>query len=609
MRIQNFRCLRDVDIQFDNITTFIGPNGIGKSSVLRALNWFFNGASSTPLTEDDVAVGAGRRQIVVEVEFSDLTPEDRNALGKYAPAGAETVTIWRRWESGVEKISARAFTNPLFDAFRTARSAEDKRAAYKTLREERPDFDLPAVRSVRDMESALTVWESQNQGSLSSRELSADGHFFGFNGQAVMSGLFDYVFVSADLRAVEETQDSKASVIGRILEQAIDRTAAEEDLALLGSLLVERHSEVHTKHFTQQLADLSNELTNAVEEFTRGRRVDVEPRVPTYKPPPVQFEVSVRDGAAVTQVDRQGHGFQRALIISALELLARRKAIATDRVICLAIEEPELFQHPVQARAFSAALRRLASDRKRGIQVTYATHAPYFLAADGIPEIRRLTRQPSTGKGMYETIVRTATQEDVQQSLAGDVRQESVERNLAKLALEYLPEALFARSVILTEGDTERAVLEGAALRGEGLAAHGVVVAEVNGKGNLALAHAILREFGVPCFVVFDGDKGKDVAKAENRRLLRRLNAPQEDYPSTQVNERYAAFEYDLERTLLSEWPEWNTALSHLQLSGSGSPRKSAALYRHAAINATSDAPQILKDIIDAAIKLAADNA
>lgn len=28
--IKNYRCLRDVDIRFDGITTFIGPNGVGK---------------------------------------------------------------------------------------------------------------------------------------------------------------------------------------------------------------------------------------------------------------------------------------------------------------------------------------------------------------------------------------------------------------------------------------------------------------------------------------------------------------------------------------------------------------------------------------------------
>ena len=90
--IRNYRCLRDVDIRFDDITTFIGPNGVGKSAVLRALEWFFNGPpGGRGLTEDDVWAGAERKQISVGVEFSDLTDTDRNALGKYAAGDVQTV--------------------------------------------------------------------------------------------------------------------------------------------------------------------------------------------------------------------------------------------------------------------------------------------------------------------------------------------------------------------------------------------------------------------------------------------------------------------------------------------------------------------------------------
>jgi putative ATP-dependent endonuclease of OLD family len=88
-RIQNLRCLRDVDIAFDSVTTFIGPNGVGNSTVLRALDWFFNGSVLT----DDVLNGATRRWIQVEVEFDNLTAADREMLGKYAPETRGTVTV------------------------------------------------------------------------------------------------------------------------------------------------------------------------------------------------------------------------------------------------------------------------------------------------------------------------------------------------------------------------------------------------------------------------------------------------------------------------------------------------------------------------------------
>src|SRR3984957_17580286 len=52
-----------------------------------------------------------------------------------------------------------------------------------------------------------------------------------------MSGLSDYVLVTADLRANEEAQDSKMSLLGRILERTVDRAAADGRLQEMWSAL------------------------------------------------------------------------------------------------------------------------------------------------------------------------------------------------------------------------------------------------------------------------------------------------------------------------------------------------------------------------------------
>src|SRR5947199_62509 len=69
VRIHNFRSLREAEIDFDTTTCFIGPTGAGKSTVLGALDWFFNGEKTLALDEQDLHSGAGCRRILVEVEF------------------------------------------------------------------------------------------------------------------------------------------------------------------------------------------------------------------------------------------------------------------------------------------------------------------------------------------------------------------------------------------------------------------------------------------------------------------------------------------------------------------------------------------------------------
>lgn len=73
MAIKNHRCLRDVDIRFDDITTFIGPNGMGKSATLRA--GLDLQLPAQPVTEQNVWAGTERKQIAKAVEDAQLATQ------------------------------------------------------------------------------------------------------------------------------------------------------------------------------------------------------------------------------------------------------------------------------------------------------------------------------------------------------------------------------------------------------------------------------------------------------------------------------------------------------------------------------------------------------
>jgi putative ATP-dependent endonuclease of OLD family len=503
VRIQNYRCLRDADIDFDGITTFIGPTGVGKSAVLRALEWFFNGTAGS-LSEEDVWAGAGRKQITVEVEFCDLTDLDRAALGKYATDQKESVRLWRRWEDGQAKLSGRTLAYPAFGDVRLAEKARELTNRYNELRAERPELGLPAVRSAAQAEEAMTAWEQAHRDELVATEMAADGHFFGFAGQAKMSGLFDYVFVSADLRAAEEGRDVKGSIIGRILDQAVDRTQAEKELLELQAVFDDQRGKIHNQHFREQLNDLSDELTREVEQLTVGRRLRVSSHVPEMRIPQAQFQVSVEDGTASTRVDQQGHGFQRAVLITALRVLAERKASESSRTVFLAIEEPELFQHPLQARTFAQVLRELAEHPERGMQIAYATHSPYFLEPAAFHQVRRLSR--TVEGGIPSAVIHSTTYAAVKNRLGAWKNEAQVSKGFATAYLTQLPEAMFASSVILVEGGSDKGLVEGCGMRDVPLNTHGVMVLQVGGKEKLPAPFAILTALDIPTFVMFDGD-------------------------------------------------------------------------------------------------------
>lgn len=629
VRIRNFRCLEEVEITFEEVTTFLGPNGAGKSTILRALDWFFNGTRHDLLTVDDVFHRQADRTVEVAVQFDALTERDREALGKYASVEATTVEIRKTWTDGDEKIIGRSRVFPAFQEIRSAASASERRSIYTELRSAEPELNLPAWTNDASATQTMSDWEAANPTELVDADIESSSHFFGFAGQAQLSGVFDYIFVSADLRAGEEATDGRAAIIGRILEQAIDRSAADAEIAALLDETSRQQSSILENHFTEQLAALSASLTAEVQAFASGRAIEINSDLAPPPPQKTQFLVNVRDQELMTRVDRQGHGFQRALLIASLKLLAEtRRTAETPGVICLAVEEPELYQHPLQARLFAGVLRSLAEDPDRGVQVAYATHSPYFIEARSFSQIRRVTR---SRVGDHDaTHVLGSTEDAVSARLEGFVETERVHRQLDGVCLGGLSEGFFADVVLLVEGSTDRAVLAGAAARDASpLLLDGIFIGEAGGKTGLLLPYVIFEQLGIPVYVVSDNDShleerlqaasgSGDLSRVRNlknsvaesirwnRIILRFFGLDEEDWPTGPVAPNLTFVDGGLEEALAEQWPAWASTRQELIESGSGFSGKDQATYEEAALHAPGEVPELVKTLLSSARALKA---
>ncbi|GEM_PF-418646 len=615
VRIKNFRALTDVSIPFDCITTFIGPNGAGKSTVLRALDWYFNGKPGA-LTEKDCSFSNTSENIEVQVTFGDLTAKDREALGKYAPAGVDTFTAWkRRSPDGAEVLSANAKGFPDFEAIKSIDGAKGRKDAYAALRAARADLGLPAAATGAAVDQAMTTWESQHTDMLVDAPETLQTNFFGFNSGGKMSGLFDFVLVTADLRASEESADGRASIIGRILERSVNRAAADEEIAKIVEESRSRQQKVYEEKFKAQLDAMTDQLNSVVGSYSPGRAVTVSPAEVEMKAPRTTFELVVVDGTAETSIDRQGHGFQRTLLISALQLLAQSGAASSDGVICLAIEEPELFQHPIQAQTFAKVLRSLAEDVDKRVQVVYATHSPHFVEARSFHQVRRLTR--SSDK-VPTVSLHHATVADVKLLLDGVLDTNVVDRQLDSVVANQLSIALFANRAFLVEGTTEASVFCGIGDRAQlgALEAEGISVVPVGGKNSIPLVHAILTAIGVPAYALFDADvgfeerakrNGKAVALIEkerashvagNRAALKYFGMNEEDFPLEIVAGRVAIFRDHLESFLDDNWGEWRAACCEFEVAAGISLAKNQYAYRVATLKAQGVVPDMLVQVL-----------
>ncbi len=80
--IKNFRAFKDCTIHFDDYTCLVGANGVGKSTVLAALNVFFgyqdgNATDVRNLVDEDFFQKDTSEPIEIKVTFGDLSDEAR----------------------------------------------------------------------------------------------------------------------------------------------------------------------------------------------------------------------------------------------------------------------------------------------------------------------------------------------------------------------------------------------------------------------------------------------------------------------------------------------------------------------------------------------------
>lgn len=122
IKIRNFRGYKDeVEIEFSNLTAFVGKNDIGKSTLLEALDIFFNsGKGVIKLDKDDVnkqALTNGDTETVFSVCFEELptniiidSTNQTTLQAEYLLNSNNQLEIIKRYSNGgKEKVFVKAY--------------------------------------------------------------------------------------------------------------------------------------------------------------------------------------------------------------------------------------------------------------------------------------------------------------------------------------------------------------------------------------------------------------------------------------------------------------------------------------------------------------------
>lgn len=610
IHIKNYRSLHDVELEFTDVTVLLGSNGTGKSSVLTALDWFFIGGD---LEDDDITAGVGRQAISVEVTFTQLDEQDRESLGRYGTS--EEAAFTRTWhpDLGV-KLTGRARAFAPFENIRNIDGARELTQKYRELRDTDPALELPSVNSKSAALAAMDTWEQNHPDRLDPATVSAT-HLFGFAGTAKLAGRFGYTLVSATEQAASATEDSRGTILAQLVERAVGHVDIDAEIASLKESFETHVTTLLTDEYAAPLRSLERAVALSLQQYVGRADVHLSVSTTEVRPPIRKIVLHATDGDHQTDVSRQGQGFQRALLIAVLQELAGLSQVEKSSSLLIAIEEPELYQHPTQARHFASVLRSLAADRSHRLQVIYATHSPYFVDPGTFENVRRMSKT-SEADCVRTTRCTHASLSTVSTLLsdAGLDDASYVDKTRAALS-RALGEVLFADAVLLVEGTSDAALMRGLADRTESLDSIGVACAAIGGKTSLPIAIAVLHSLGIPVFVVFDADNSQRnhldasgeasadqresaiQAKRFNRILLSMLDADADDWPNDFVGQNQACFGDCLESFLKAQWREFMEFVdAERERTGVRTP-KPPHIYELAAREATNAPPHLLQII------------
>lgn len=575
LQISNFRSFENETIHLNDYNCFVGPNGSGKSTILTALNILFRNpagsADIAALSEEDFHLKNTNEPIVITATFTDISGDAKEELKAYVRQNRLVVKAKAVWNPSTRKAEVMQYGArfvmkefaQFFEAKKQNAKAPELKLIYKDLSE--VYSDLPKANTKDDMENALRDYEEAHP-DLCTLQDSPDQFYGWTKGTNRLAAYCQWVYIPAVKDVADEQQEGKNTALGSLLQRTIrSKVSFEEQVKGLKDELGEKYR-LMIGEKQAVLESVSESVQLRLREWAHpDTRVNLqwqfEPEKSVAVLEPVAH-VQVGEGNFLGEIPRMGHGLQRSFLVSLLQELAETHEGGQPTLI-LGFEEPELYQHPPQARHLAFVLEQLSQDNA---QVLVTTHSPYFVSGKGFESVR-MTRR--SGKDAV-TMVSHVTPEELSKALAAAMGEPPTPPSSVMAAVEQIMqpsqnELFFSRVPVLVEGIEDIAYisthlkLAGRWSEFRRLGCHFVVG---GGKNSMSRPLAIAVGLNIAPFVVFDGDGDRTTEMANHRRdngclLYLCGHASAETFPAeTLWGDRVVMWATDIERAVKLELGE-----------------------------------------------------
>lgn len=332
--VKSFRKKHRFELK-SGVNYFVGDNNSGKSTVLEALLFMFEGPSASKWTPEKFYCSDGAGPTRVEVDIA----------------------------GGVDELMKQ-------EKFKVLKDFVFDDDGARVLRLERSSAERTVVQGGKDKKvdvKAVCFWHPENK------------QFENVTGiDAKVKAIFDFEAVWADAHPGDHIDFANNKTLGRLLDASFKRFVETEPWKALVKAHQSAFSENDDDSFMAETTKLATGIKELVDEQYGQANYRFDFGLPDANVFMKQGSLHVDDGAGETPIDGKGTGMQRAVALGIIQLYARMAAVSGDEnptPLVLMLDEPETWLHPSAQLKLGDALSKIGQRE----QVFIVTHSPYLI--------------------------------------------------------------------------------------------------------------------------------------------------------------------------------------------------------------------------------------
>lgn len=515
LKISNFRGIGFAEIDIENFTTLVGPNNIGKSTILNAIHLVLD--NKKPKLEDWPGQTHSDEVMEIICEFDDLEEWEKNksAISTLLHGESLKIRMSAEWNSDKTDYS---YDYSVFnletqypwsgESFTNAKKDDVCKEIFKTL----------GITKANEYKERTEEMEAYAQANHAESVVSSEGWHIKKFANSLQQAVPHVMYVPASFKIEDELKATNSSPFSFLFTNKLfpkvkgDATytnyiAKADELQNKLKGQAEDGSEI--EGLDDALGQVSNTLNQILDFDSKVRLavgdIDIEPLF-------MKAATFLIDEEIETSLQYQGSGVQRALAFAMLEANAEVESEVSgeQRTVIVLYEEPELYIHPHLMRRLKNTLQTRSQSPKW--QVICSTHSPFLINLADKPESLKLIKRDSGNRRVVHQVSSSIFESN------GDYD----ERLLLRATLDFHPtvcESLFAKRVVIVEGDTEVAVFRMVGELAEKLNITGsldkdTTVISAGGKWTITAIAKVLNALEIDYRVIHDTDR-KDLTDEE----------------------------------------------------------------------------------------------